>query len=225
MCICGNTYEEENTKCTLCGRVASIPVVQCNNCEEWCTKEDLVEGLCEICSQGIDCRAYSLLYDLKGRFAGSTTENELTKDELKQINVIKVKEPREGYIYHFEFKTLNRTDILQSYTVNDDYGYAECLVYKSTHATQTRQACMIDHLSREIIEINKGERKDIWKYEEMPTTDFPYVIHLVGCDDSSYSKYVATLEEANRVVEILIEDKKPTCTSQLIDQLAFTFTN
>lgn len=72
--------------------------------------------------------------------------------------------------------------------------------------------------------VNAGDHATIHQLEERGTIEYPIRIWVLGNDDTSYSKWFATVEEAEELLT-LMEDKGPLDFEQDFLPFTWTFTN
>ncbi|MGL4210912.1 MAG: hypothetical protein ACRCRT_05135 [Cetobacterium somerae] len=146
------------------------------------------------------------------------------KNVVKHREIVNDMDDRE-VLYEFEFKTEIDTDVLQSYVIGSWYRLGVCRIWKSKE-TRTRKELMIEHYERELEIVKSGQRDKIYPfYEELPSSDMPYVVYLFGCDYSSCTRCYKSMKDIYAFIDLIASEKEPIDTSCLVRQLDFIFTN
>ncbi len=86
-----------------------------------------------------------------------------------------------------------------------------------------------EHLQKRLSQLTEKQRKAWQKCQDgfeidQPTVEKPVSLYMCGNDDTTYTKFFATVEEALEEVEMLEADQ-PLCTFTHIYENGFVFTN
>lgn len=150
----------------------------------------------------------------------------LIEEENYHLNVVPVDRGSNRNILHtFAFKVNEDTDLLQSYKVNGQ-SYGVCSIWKSDE-TETYNQMQIKHYENELRKLRQygTEMYKVYPFpEEIPSCDRPYVVHLYGCDDASYTLCLKTEHQIKAFIHMIKQDPC-VCTESLIAQMRFVFTN
>lgn len=133
---------------------------------------------------------------------------------------------KENGIIRFDFLIDIETDVLQSFNMDTSVlPYSKCRIEK-INVDKTRKELTEEYYENEIKISREKEKYTIYPFEHniTPSKDYPFLIYLYGCDDSSYSKVFSSEKEVKAFLS-LISDEKIICTKTLVEQLKFTFTN
>lgn len=149
----------------------------------------------EFLTKAFDYIKYCFGYDIGRELSNYYKRQYLLFDKLKNqnnknkiINQFPILEKYESRFFdvitEFSFRTMESTDILQSYNKNGEY-FANCAVLKS-----------------------KEEKNKI-------------KVNIYGCDDSSYSYYCNSIEEAH-LITMILRTEYAIDTERLVKELNFT---
>ncbi len=145
--------------------------------------------------------------------------NESTHDYIKGIN--RIKELIGRLDKHFNSEAVQDKINIHSQRMYEARK-ASNFNYDKTYSLISEHYLLFIELKNQIIKLKQMfYLTNVAKSLDYSSVEYPYRVHIQGCDDSSYAKCFATHEESLKVLNILAENPSYEC----LCSLGFIFTN